>query len=241
MKAHHWNGWLLVGSVMAGLVLASGCSTQTKRQWLTFFFDGVPPEKTNVVATASGASVTGTNAAAGQATGASQVQVLHPPYAEGKCTECHESKYSQKMRNNLGDLCLGCHKAFLVKGNSWHAPVASGECVVCHEPHQSSRKFLLTQVPSLLCAQCHASGEMASVAAHPANGNPDCTTCHDPHQSGSKFLLKPKTATTGGGSASEAGREGAAPSGVLAGANLPPLALAFTNGAAVGAADRANK
>lgn len=245
MKGHHWTGLLLVGGAVAGLVLASGCSTQTKRQWLTFFFDGVPPEKTNSLATATGTAFNGTNAAAAQATSAAPVLQVHPPYAEGKCIACHESNYSQKMRANLGDSCLGCHKDLLVTGKSWHAPAAAGECVVCHEPHQSSHKFLLKEFPNLLCAQCHASGEMATVAAHQEKGQADCTTCHDPHQSGNKFLLKPKAATTGGANASESGREGTLPPGVPA-ANLQTPAtntipLTITNGVAASASDLPSK
>jgi predicted CXXCH cytochrome family protein len=232
---------LLVGGAVVGLALASGCSTQTKRQWLTLFFDGVPPEKTNRLATATGTALNDTNASTAQARSVALVLQMHPPYAEGKCIACHESKYSQKMRVNLGDTCLGCHKDLLVAGKSWHAPAASGECMVCHEPHQSNRKFLLAQPADLLCAQCHAAGEMATVAAHQEKGINDCTTCHDPHQSGSKFLLKPKAGTTGSFNASEAGRERTSPAVVPSAAILPPPALTLTNGLAASASDRPNK
>lgn len=245
MRSHPWAGLLLAGSAVAVLVIASGCAIPTKRQWLTFFFDGVPPEKTHSLATAIATTFDGTNVAATRATVASPVLMLHSPYAEGKCIACHESKYSQKMRANLGDSCLECHKELLVAGKSWHAPAASGECVVCHEPHQSNRKFLLTQISGRLCAQCHAAGEMATLAAHQGKEGDDCTTCHDPHQSGNKFLLKPQAALTGGANGGESGREVTVSSGIP-GANLPTSAtnavpLPFTTGAAASASNQPDK
>jgi predicted CXXCH cytochrome family protein len=236
MKDHHWKGWLLVGSAVAGLVLASGCSTQTKRQWLTFFFDGVPPEKSSQSVVTTNAVAGGTNVATSPSASSAPELIQHPPYAEGKCTECHESRFSQKMRGNPGELCFGCHKNFLVPGNSWHAPAAAGECVLCHEPHQSSRKSLLKEAPNGLCVQCHAAGEIAALAAHQKQAAGDCATCHDPHQSRNRFLLKPKAAPTGDVTPNPPQPAGTAAAVVPPAAQLPPAgpnpaapALARTN------------
>lgn len=34
--------------ILLAIMLLMGCSAQSKRKWLIFFFDGVPPEKSNV-------------------------------------------------------------------------------------------------------------------------------------------------------------------------------------------------
>jgi predicted CXXCH cytochrome family protein len=208
MRPH--RAWLLLAAgAVAGMVLASGCATQTKRQWLIFFFDGVPPEKTNLVATATSAGANGQRTNEQPATVAGRPEspvVFHPPYAEGKCASCHESKFSHRLRSDLGAACVSCHKSFLAPANSWHAPAVSGECSICHEPHQSSRKFLLVKAPAVLCAECHDPGDMGTVAAHKQKGKTDCTTCHNPHQSEERFLLKPKARLTGSVPTAQPGR-----------------------------------
>jgi predicted CXXCH cytochrome family protein len=176
-------------------VLVTGCSTQTKRFWLNVFFEGV--DKTNQVATAGAPGSTPAKGVPAAVTKPADVPFyIHAPFAEQKCAGCHESLYSQKMRPNLGEACLACHKTLLAEGKVWHAPAASGDCVLCHEPHQSARKFLLTQAPIALCAQCHEPADTARVPAHKGKGQVECTRCHNPHQSDNKFLLEPKAART---------------------------------------------
>jgi predicted CXXCH cytochrome family protein len=241
---HPWPCLLLAASAAAGMVLACGCATQTKRQWLNFFFDGVPPERTSLVAGAASESANGQRTNGQPATVVARAEsqvVFHPPYAEGKCVGCHESKFSTKVRSDLRAVCIACHKSFLAPAISWHAPAVSGECLICHDPHESPRKFLLTKAPAILCADCHDPGDMAAVSAHKEKGQADCSTCHNPHQSEERFLLKPKAPGTAG-AAAQTFRQNAEPSlppppsSPTARANAAPMLL-ITNRAAIRNAD----
>src|SRR6266568_8076165 len=133
---------VLVVSV-GGLLLTEGCSSATKRKWLSFFFDGVPPE--------TSASSTPTGSANGSDTNAVQpgvvvtkparfsppTPVIHKPFEENKCTKCHQSEFSMELVAKPPKLCFNCHKDFLATARVKHQPVENGECKSCHDPHQS--------------------------------------------------------------------------------------------------------
>ena len=137
---------VLCASVV-GLLLTGGCGTATKRQWLTTFFDGVPPESagTNTVVAPVATETNTADAVFGARVAAPEVLVntnasSHPPFAKQQCTECHEAGGGQGMRAKLPDLCFNCHKDFLTGVKVKHQPVEAGECMSCHQPHESDFK-----------------------------------------------------------------------------------------------------
>lgn len=182
--------WGFALGLAAALVLV-GCGT-SKKQWLGFFFDGVPGVGTNNVAVAVEEDHGPAN------TNASPLALLakmdqkiffHVPYNDHQCNECHESKYSQKLKGKLTEVCFACHDDFLEKAKFKHPP-AEGECTACHSPHQSVEPKLLVQKLELVCADCHEPADMAKVKSH-LNTKESCLTCHDPHAGKDQYFLKP--------------------------------------------------
>jgi predicted CXXCH cytochrome family protein len=183
-----WS-WLILG-VICGMLLVSGCAAQTKRQWLTFFFDGVPAPRSKSTAPSPEASQTQTtNAPFRRVTPAEPVMVVHPPYAERKCAACHASNYSERLKGDVTSICTSCHKLFLVKATDVHAPVADGQCTICHVSHESKEKFLLVKNSRELCFDCHEPEDVLNIKGCGASEDRLCTACHDPHQENRRFLL----------------------------------------------------
>jgi predicted CXXCH cytochrome family protein len=194
----------LLSGVICGMVLAAGCASKTKQQWLTLFFDGVPGSTNSVAAPKTAAPARDITELPpiwrmppplGPSAGGSPM-VVHQPYAERRCTECHASNFSERLKGDVSSLCIACHKAFLVRAKYTHAPVVDGQCTLCHQPHQASEKFLLVRNEQELCFGCH---ELESFAKNRGCGAPQgrrCTNCHDPHQENTKFLLFPPDKTS---------------------------------------------
>lgn len=181
-----------MGAVLGTFLLAA-CSAHTKREWLPFFFDGVPPEKTE------GEAVPGPPAdAEGRmpeapplpAAAVAPAKTVHRPYGERSCDACHESRFSQKLRAPTGEICLLCHKNLFDGASFRHAPAEDGSCLGCHNPHESEEKFLLTRKGQQVCRECH---DDPSAAAHAHVGETACQSCHDPHGGDNRLFLKTGT------------------------------------------------
>lgn len=182
-------------AALAVSFLIVGCASGTKRKWLTVFFDGVPAEgsRTNAPAPA------GTNAPAVAAgtTGfvrpeqwVEPVVYRHKPFLNEQCSECHESKFSQRMKGPTTQVCFACHTNFLTKAAVKHTPAESGECMSCHHPHQSVNTNLLLFTGKAACFECHDDFlEKAKVKHAPAESG-ECLACHSPHVSPHKALLR---------------------------------------------------
>ena len=147
MRGTRWP-WLQVAGCILGLVLlTAGCSSATKRKWLTFFFDGVPsetaPPKQPIAQHAN------TNQHVVEAPRKAVLPVApqhdtHRPFAEGKCIECHgDSGLTPQPRMPPPKLCFTCHKDFRVGLKVKHQPVDNGECLSCHAAHESPNSKLL--------------------------------------------------------------------------------------------------
>ena len=180
--------------VCLGLLLAGGCTPQTKREWLTTFFDGVPPEHP------AAAAGTASQAAADPRAAAMKLppetpRFLHVPYARRQCDGCHESVFSNKLRAGANELCFTCHKTLLGEARFRHAPAETGECMICHAPHESTERFLLVRKGQEICLDCHEMSDKFSAAAHAQIAGKVCTQCHDPHKSNVRFFLKADAAT----------------------------------------------
>jgi predicted CXXCH cytochrome family protein len=194
--SHHHPGLGVLLAILGAAALLSACSTATKRRWLEFFFDDLPPE--NAVAAAEPATaVTDTNLPDAYARArAAPALVVHKPYSERQCGSCHESAFSQKLRGEVGEICLLCHKTLFGQAPFRHAPAESGFCLGCHNPHESPEKFLLLSAGQGLCRDCHEAKDVDRVAAHARMGQSACQTCHAPHAATNRFLLKPPATAT---------------------------------------------
>jgi predicted CXXCH cytochrome family protein len=171
--------------------MVTGCTSQTQRKWLTFFFDGVPGSQGASMSTRSGRpQVDTTNLPpVRMPPSAEALSVMHPPYAERKCDACHASNYSQRLKDEVTAICTGCHKLFLVKAKYSHAPIEDGQCTLCHLPHQAKEKFLLVKNVRELCFDCHEPEDVLKIKGCGASQDRNCTACHDPHQENRRFLL----------------------------------------------------
>lgn len=188
-----------VGGITAALLI-SGCSSSSSNQkWLTFFFDGVPTTKTggtNLVAKAGPSPVASDpeakEPAKDQTTATNKVAsgptlVLHQPYAEEQCSECHDMRSGMKLKAKTKELCFTCHDDFLEKAVVKHSPVENGECLSCHDPHQTTVKKLVKKAGKEMCFECHDDPKEKSKFVH--SGLEDCYACHLPHAGPEEKLL----------------------------------------------------
>lgn len=177
--------WALGVALTSCVVAAVWCGcTVTKENYatLSFFFDGVPDPN----ATIAGGEP-------GDATLAAAV-VVHKPFAEEKCEECHKTQY--RPSRNDPRACLKCHDK-LTEEHAWtHGAVAGGACLWCHSPHESARKWLLRGPDRKLCTQCHSAALLKGdvVPAH-ADEKSSCLACHFGHGGDSAVMLRPGATT----------------------------------------------
>jgi len=186
----------------AGLLLVvAGCSTEAKYKWLSTLFDGVPdpnaPKQTNRVVIQYDDKGNPLATEMLRLTNNSVVKAppftTHPPYEDHKCTECHLSEFSVRMKAPQKKVCFDCHdttEAVFVKSKFKHQPVDNGECTTCHNPHGSALPKMLKGPIKTLCTDCHEDpiGKKAK-SSHVPFENGECVSCHSPHASPNKGLL----------------------------------------------------
>jgi predicted CXXCH cytochrome family protein len=177
-----------IATTLVCVLLAAGCSPQTKEHLLRVFFTGAGT--TNRPPVTASAAVS-TNAAVQPSIPTTpQVVSSHKAFTERNCTACHLTAMSQELRSSGSDLCLECHDKLIGNAKYVHAPVNDGRCDLCHQPHESTERFLLTRKAQDLCLDCHPFAQMVKLRGHATMGTAECVSCHDPHRSEQKNLVK---------------------------------------------------
>jgi len=172
----------------------SGCDPLVRHKIATTIFDGVPsmPPAEQYCSDYHQQALLDEAAAAKKRTLAKLGTATseHPPYAEKRCSGCHDKNSESGFVVPLAGLCAHCHKDF-PQGDFIHGPAAVGACLKCHLPHKSDHPSLLVLSKSEVCIACHTEPRVAAAmhAKVTANGM-FCSDCHDPHSGGNHFFLR---------------------------------------------------
>ena len=129
-------------------------------------------------------------------TASSDAKVRHEPFADGRCSACHNPHMAQMetlLRASGTDLCLSCHEGLRerMKTEQVHHPVRE-DCQNCHLPHQGQHEALLSSEQSALCGDCHELDSVTFADNH-LKINPElmaCGKCHAPHTSDDPKLFR---------------------------------------------------
>jgi predicted CXXCH cytochrome family protein len=176
---------------MAAFLLLASCDEVESHKMLTFFFDGVPPLRSEISATPSSVAKDSKMVANAPTT----VWSIHEPVKD--CTQCHGSRaqrgFSGKVQlvAEVPQLCYRCHKEFSTLEGWVHGPVATGTCLLCHEPHKTKTEALLRKSVPDLCLQCHDAQAVRAVKGHADPSYTHCTDCHEGHAGATRNLLRP--------------------------------------------------
>lgn len=119
----------------------------------------------------------------------------HQPFAEGRCTDCHDPHASDErvlLKMNARELCKTCHPMGAELNRSQtHPPAAQWFCTNCHNPHASNWRGILVRRQRELCFECHPS--VAPLSQKSVQHNPflydNCSGCHEPHGADTRPLL----------------------------------------------------
>jgi len=170
--------------------LPASCDEVERHKALTFFFDGVPPLRTET----SQVRTPGLkdNRGADQATGGSWH--IHEPVKN--CTLCHGqqrragSARKVQLVAEVPRLCYTCHQEYAAPATWVHGPVATGNCLLCHEPHKTQNEFLLRKPVPELCYLCHEEQAIRQIKNHADESYARCIDCHDGHVGATRTLLR---------------------------------------------------
>jgi predicted CXXCH cytochrome family protein len=180
---------------LSGVVILLGCNTTKTHKWLTMFFDGVPEPGAahSAVAHVGGESNQYALARSGPPTADPSVArvsfVVHPPFADKQCLECHKSQFDVKMKGTQREVCFACHDDFLQKPKYKHQPADNSECTACHQPHGSPNKGMVKLAGKALCLDCH-DDPLAKVKFTHQPVESGCEDCHAVHAADQPRLLK---------------------------------------------------
>jgi predicted CXXCH cytochrome family protein len=155
-----------------------GCSVERDYKILSIFFEGVPtPEELRAQSAGSGLGV-------------APNYVIHPPFAQDKCLECHVSSVQVRLTRDDSGMCLKCHEGVPTEYTYVHGPVRDS-CLWCHDPHLSGHKHLLRLRSPGLCRQCHDEGLMSTQVPGHQDPDADCLECHQGHGGPTRGFLRP--------------------------------------------------
>ena len=175
--------------VFFGIFFVS-CDKVNRQEVLTFFFDGVPPLRPEMLQEGPLDSNSIEPVQAGQKPG----WYIHEPRKD--CSNCHGKRKRRSFSTQIyltdpvPKLCYNCHTDYTISASYVHGPVAVGQCLFCHNPHKSKIEHLLIAPEPGLCYQCHDIDTIELIAAHLTEQLSACTNCHYAHASSVKALLK---------------------------------------------------
>lgn len=176
-----------------------GCSPSIRHNVLTTIFDGVPEldtiQVTISVDTISLIDDAQTTLAAleGDIAKPKPTHIIHPPYLEKNCENCHDKSRMGAFVQQQPGLCFQCHENTNEKHTFSHGPAEVGYCTSCHSPHKSELENLLVRPNQQLCLHCHDLNVVSKNEIHLEIGETSCTDCHSPHSSNNQFLLREGT------------------------------------------------
>jgi predicted CXXCH cytochrome family protein len=179
--------------IFLGLLLLTACTTTSSYKVQSFFFDGVP-NPNGQITTQSGTELI-------EAVNDSTIlfkaaNVVHPPYKEKACAECHSKEYMGRPKMEQPQLCYQCHDDFGKTNAFLHGPVESGFCTQCHQPHKATIETLLLRNGQDLCLKCHIKDKIVSNRVHTNIETKSCMACHDPHGGASSTYLNKNSCFT---------------------------------------------
>jgi len=171
-------------------ILLPGMSCSNKQ--LAIFFDGVPPEQTEIPTPADSVVKSQQVLAEKEQTQVETQKVLsvHPAYQKKKCDKCHLTQHGNRLIDREPALCNQCHKDYTKATPFVHGPVAAGFCNSCHVPHKSVNKSLLILPIREICQHCHAAGDVNKNKAHEKTSDVPCLECHYAHGGQTILMLK---------------------------------------------------
>jgi len=178
------SGWMVM------FLLLTSCDETERHKVLTFFFDGVPPSRTET----SGVPAPGSEDSRAADKVPARGWHIHEPVKN--CTVCHgESRRAASLRKaqlvaEVPQLCHACHKEYSALEAWVHGPVATGNCLLCHEPHKSQSEFLLRKPVPELCYQCHEEQAIRLIKNHAEASCARCIDCHEGHAGTTRSLLR---------------------------------------------------
>jgi len=186
----------LIGLAMVAVAAVAsaqslGCATPEQRhRLLTIFFDGVPPLRTEPTRRSSEFPDYAEASELPRFRSKGAIVSVHGPVSSKRCDLCHVSRYSNRLTDEIENLCWSCHEAEDFPGEVFHGPVAAGLCIGCHDPHRSRYPFLLLSSQAEICQKCHDDYSFSELALHRSEQGDDCISCHDPHAAGREYMLK---------------------------------------------------
>ena len=168
--------WGLCAVVLAAGVWAGCTVTPENYRLYSFWFDGVPD----------------TTAPIGEGPIRNSPDYsIHPPFAEGRCVDCHEGRFDLTAADP--SVCMKCHEEVPESQPRMHGPVVTMACLWCHTPHESPYEALLKGPPREVCSQCHAPGMLgtAKTPEHLPESEASCIDCHQGHGGTVRYFLRP--------------------------------------------------
>jgi predicted CXXCH cytochrome family protein len=182
---------VLAGSgLMVMFLLLASCDEVERHRALTFFFDGVPPLRTETPE----AQAAGLKDSRAADKAPASLWRTHEPVKN--CTVCHgEQRRAGSARKvqlvaEVPQLCYNCHKEYSALAAWVHGPVATGNCLLCHEPHKAKNESLLRKPVPELCFQCHEEQAIRQIKNHAEASYARCIDCHEGHASTTRGLLR---------------------------------------------------
>jgi len=175
---------LAVTAILIGLVSCRG-----SHKVLSTFFDGVPEPQAEQALKTDSLLVDSSGVLMASAVPKKPVIVIHSPYQDKACDDCHTASRGNALSEPQPDLCYTCHDDFRESFKALHGPAAAGFCTECHNPHLSRNEKLLVRTGQPLCLYCHESTDVFKNENHEGIDDMNCTDCHDPHGGEDRFLL----------------------------------------------------